>query len=81
MASIFDKAFLAATAERAISTAAESAIGVLTGQAVSVIDWTQAGIIVGTATLLSVLKSIAANTGKNPGPSIGGVEQLGTKIG
>lgn len=73
--------FWAATLERAISTAAQSAIGVLTAAQTNMaeIDW-QAGLtIVGVATLLSVLKGIAAVNIGAPGPGLGNAEELTPK--
>lgn len=68
--------FWAATAERAVSTAAQSAIGVLTANTtdVATIDWTAGATIVGVATALSVLKAIAAVNVGQPGPSFGAEE-------
>jgi len=74
-------AFWAATAERAVSTAAQSAIGVLTAAQTNLaeIDW-QAGLtIVGVATALSILKGIAAVNLGTPGPGIGSAEELTPK--
>jgi hypothetical protein len=64
-------AFWAATLERAVRTAAQSAIGVLTANAATPleIDWSQAAVVVGVATALSVLTSIVASGVGNVGPS------------
>lgn len=68
-------AFWAATAERAIRTAAQTGISVLTVDAatkvtgVADIDWSQTASIVGLATLLSVLFSVVGSNVGNAGPS------------
>lgn len=74
-------AFWGATIERAVSTAAQSAIAVLTAAKADLadIDW-QAGLtIVGVATALSVLKGIAAVNIGASGPGLGGAEELTPK--
>jgi hypothetical protein len=65
-------AFWAATVERAVRTTAQAAIGVLTTNATGLaeIDWAAAGSVVGIATALSVLTSIAATGVGNVGPSL-----------
>lgn len=65
-------AFWGATAERAIRTAAQAAIGVLTTNATGLadIDWAAAASVVGVATALSVLTSIVASGVGNAGPSL-----------
>lgn len=71
-------AFWGATIERAVSTAAQSAIGVLTAAQANLaeIDW-QAGLtIVGVATALSVLKAVAAVNIGSAGPGVGTAETL-----
>jgi len=62
--SIFTPTFLKDAAERAISTAAQAAIGVLTAGAVGLIDvdWAATGSIAGLAAVVSVLKSIVAGS-------------------
>lgn len=62
--SIFTPTFLKDAAERAISTAAQAAIGVLTAGAVGLIDvdWAATGSIAGLAAVVSVLKSLVAGT-------------------
>ncbi|MGW0039817.1 holin [Gordonia sp. NPDC003376] len=47
--------------ERAIKTAAQSAVGVLTATSVEAIDWAAGGAIVGVATAVSVLTSVASS--------------------
>lgn len=67
--------FWKATAERAIKTAAQTVLGVLTAEhivGVLDVDWTQTGSVAALAALLSVLTSIAsAQVGKG-GPSLAG---------
>lgn len=59
------------TAERAIRTAAQAAVGVLTATSVQAIDWPAAGITVGVATAVSVLMSIGATgVGDHDSPSL-----------
>ncbi|OII27936.1 hypothetical protein BIV04_03245 [Frigoribacterium sp. MCBA15_019] len=50
-------------AERAISTAAQAAIGVLTAGSIGLvdIDWASTGSIAGLAAVVSLLKSIVAS--------------------
>ncbi|HOY80518.1 MAG TPA: holin [Rhodoglobus sp.] len=73
--------FWAATVERAVSTAAQSAIGVLTANTTGVaeIDWAAGLTVVGVATALSVLKAVAAVNLGEPGPGIGSAEALTDK--
>ena len=81
MSTLTTKAFWVSTFERTISTAAETALGVLAGTSIELMDWGQALVIVAGAAAATVLKCIVADTKENPGPSIGGVETLGTRIG
>ena len=70
---LFDSRFWMATAERAIKTLAQTLVALIGTTAVSIIDldWAQMLGVAATATVLSVLTSIAsANFGKNPGPSL-----------
>lgn len=73
--SIYSSTYWKGVVERAVSTAAQSAIAVLTTDAAGVldVDWTQTGSVVGLAALLSVLKSVATHAG-NGTASVGGVE-------
>ncbi|QPX62254.1 hypothetical protein SEA_LTON_19 [Gordonia phage Lton] len=62
------KAFWADAIERAVKTAAQSAIGVFVADVTILsLDWEQAGGIVGTAALVSVLTSVASEKIGNPG--------------
>ena len=50
------------TAERAVKTAAQSAVGLFVAdQTVMSLDWSQAGAVVGTAAVVSVLTSIVSS--------------------
>lgn len=69
--------FWKAVAERAISTAAQAALGVLISVAsVGAIDWRLVGSTVLIATLVSVLKNIAAAAITDGSPSLNGSESL-----
>lgn len=69
---MFTVMFWKATFERAVKTLAQSLIAVLAvGQTtIMSVDWTQAGAVALTATVLSVLTSIVSSGGGNPGPSL-----------
>lgn len=62
MSILASKLFLADMAERAVKTAAQTAVALLTASGVSLVhyDWTGFGSTVGLATLLSVLSSISS---------------------
>jgi len=62
--SIYTPTFWKDVAERAASTAAQAAIGVLTAGAAGLVDvdWAATGSIVGLAAVVSVLKSLVAGT-------------------
>jgi len=62
--SIYTPTFWKDAAERAVSTAAQAAIGVLTAGAVGLVDvdWAATGSIVGLAAAVSILKSLVAGT-------------------
>lgn len=64
--------FWAKTAERAIKTAAQALVAALGTNVTGVtdLDWAQTGWIVLTATLLSVLTSLASDRIGTPGPSL-----------
>lgn len=65
-------AFWAATLERCVKTAAQAAVALLTTNVTGIleVDWAQAGSVVGLATVVSVLTSIASAGAGNPGPSL-----------
>lgn len=79
--SIFSSArFWAATAERAVKTAAQTAIALIGTDQIGVLDldWGQIGSVTGTAVVLSILTSIASGTG-GAGPSLSNSEQITEK--
>lgn len=65
---MWTKAFWKDTAERAIKTASQTAVALFAGDTATVlsIDWVQGAAVVGTATLVSVLTSIASTGRGNP---------------
>lgn len=69
---MFTATFWRSAAERAIKTLAQSLIAILAvGQTnILTVDWTQALAVAATATLLSVLTSIASGGVGNFGPSL-----------
>jgi hypothetical protein len=70
---MYDLRFWKAAGERAIKTLAQTLVALIGTSAVSIInlDWAQMIGVALTATVLSVLSSLAsANFGKNPGPSL-----------
>ena len=80
---VWDKSFWKATAERVISTVAAALLGVVTvdGLLAANFDWKANILLVVVPGVGSFLKCIIANTGGTPGPSIGGQETLGTRVG
>lgn len=71
--SIFTRAFWAAATERAVKTAAQSAILTLAADQVNVLtaDWVTVAGFAGGGFILSVLTSLASNgAGGIPGPSL-----------
>ena len=65
---MFTKLFWADAVERAVKTAAQSAVGVFVADTTILsLDWAQAGGIVGTAALVSLLMSIASSNLGTPG--------------
>lgn len=77
--SVFTRKFWADAAERAIKTAAQSGIGVFVADVtVLSVDWEVAGAVVGTATLVSLLTSVAsANLGQPGTASVVETEHVG----
>lgn len=70
---MFDSRFWIAAAERAIKTFAQAMIALIGTDMIGITDlaWGQLLAASATATLLSVLTSVAsANFGPNPGPSL-----------
>ena len=75
--SIWTGKFWKATAERAVSTAAQAALAGIGTDLVGVLDMDAVGILslAGGGAILSVLKSVAA-TAATGSPSVGGGESL-----
>lgn len=79
MYSMWDKLFWKAAAERAIKTAAQTAILFVGGNVISIfeLDWLNLGGLVLGGGLLSILTSlISSNLGDTTGPSLTGAEQI-----
>lgn len=74
--SMFTSSFWKGTAERAVSTAAQSAILVLGANEINAIDadWGTVGGFAAGGFVLTVLKCLASNSVAGPGPSITGAE-------
>ncbi len=72
--SIWTGAFWKATAERAVSTAAQSAILVVAADQFNALtfDWPTLGGFAAGGAVLSVLKSLAVNAATGTGPSVAG---------
>jgi len=70
-------AFWRAVAERALKTAAQTAIATIgTTAAFNEVNWPVIGMVVLLATVLSVLMSIASAASTDGSPSLGGAEVL-----
>lgn len=69
---MYDAMYWRAVFERAVKTAAQTGISLFAaGATILDIDWAQGAAVVGTATLLSVLSSIAStHFGEFTGPSL-----------
>lgn len=70
---MFDSRFWKAAAERAVKTFAQTLVALIGTGAVGImdLDWVQMLSVSATATVLSLLTSVAsANFGSNPGPSL-----------
>jgi hypothetical protein len=69
---MYDAMYWKAVAERAVKTAAQSGVALFAaGATILDIDWTQGAAVVATATILSVLSSIAStHVGEFTGPSL-----------
>lgn len=76
--SIFTKQFIKASGERAISTAAQSAIAMLSADGLGVLntDWGQVGSVTALAAILSILKALAASQLGDGGPSLTSAETV-----
>lgn len=72
----WDKTFWKATAERVVGTAGAVAITVLGANQFGDIDWATGGWFIVSASAVTLLKSIVANTATNDGPGFGQAEVL-----
>lgn len=79
MANLTTREFWASTAERAVRTAAQTAIALIGTDQVGILnlDWAQIASVVATATILSVLTSIAGDTATKNGPAFVQSEGIG----
>ena len=70
--------FWRAVAERALKTAAQTAIATIgtTAIAADQVDWRTVGLVTATATVLSVLTSVASAVTTDGSPSLNGSESL-----
>lgn len=75
---IWTSAFWKAVAERAISTVAQVAVGMLTATTVpgTSTPWQALGVAIAVAALLSVLKSLIVNQATGTGPSAVSAETI-----
>ena len=81
--SLFSRAFLLATLERAIRSFAASLASLLTASGAGILstDWSDKFSVAGMAALVTILFSIGGGTlGKGDGPSFVGQEKLATPI-
>lgn len=81
MANMLTREFWAASAERAVKTAAQTAIALIGTDQVGILslDWAQIGSVVATATVLSVLTSITGDSTRKNGPSFVRSEGIGVE--
>lgn len=72
------KEYWIALAERAVKTAAQTAVALIGVEQVGILalDWAQIASVVGTAVVLSVLTSIASGQVNGAGPSLVASEQI-----
>ena len=79
MANLTTREFWASTAERAVRTAAQTAIALIGTDQVGLLnlDWAQIASVVATATILSILTSIAGDTATKNGPAFVQAEGIG----
>lgn len=79
MANLTTREFWASSVERAVKTAAQTAVALIGTEAVGLfsLDWAQIGSVVATATILSLLTSIAGDTAGKNGPSFVRSEGIG----
>lgn len=79
MSNLTTREFWASTAERAVRTAAQTAIALIGTDQVGLLslDWAQIGSVVATATVLSILTSIVGDTTTKNGPAFVHAEGIG----
>ena len=79
MANLTTREFWASTAERAVRTAAQTAIALIGTDQVGLLnlDWAQIGSVVATATVQSLLTSIVGDTETKNGPAFVHAEGIG----
>lgn len=79
MANLTTREFWASTTERAVRTAAQTAIALIGTDQVGLLnlDWAQIGSVVATATVLSILTSIVGDTATKNGPAFVHAEGIG----
>lgn len=81
MANLTTREFWASTAERAVRTAAQTAIALIGTDQIGILnlDWGQIISVVATATILSILTSVAGDTATKNGPAFVHTEGIGTE--
>lgn len=79
MANLTTREFWASTGERAVRTAAQTAIALIGTDQVGILnlDWAQIASVVATATILSILTSVAGDTATKNGPAFVQAEGIG----
>lgn len=79
MSNLTTREFWASTAERAVRTAAQTAIALIGTNQVGILslDWAQIGSVVATATVLAVLTAIAGDAATKNGPAFVRAEGIG----
>ena len=79
MANLTTREFWASTAERAVRTAAQTAIALIGTDQIGILnlDWGQIISVVATATILSLLTSVAGDTATKNGPAFVHAEGIG----
>ena len=79
---MFTILFLKATLERAVKTAAQAAVGVLTAGQLGLleVDWPAVGSVAGLAAVVSVLTSVGTGAVTDGSPSAVSAETLATPV-
>lgn len=79
MANVFTREFWAASAERAVKTAAQSAVTLIGADQIHILslDWAEILGVTATMTLLSILTSITGDVSRKNGPSFVKSEGIG----